>query len=76
MNFQTHKAIPTFPLGYHYLTERDAIAKAIDYSITYPHQFIYVIYSTTNGRFRHDYIGLKFSDEKILEAYKNGEKTL
>jgi hypothetical protein len=76
MNFQTHKAIPTFPLGYHYQTETEAIARATDYSRAYSDQFIYVIHSTTSGRYRLDYIGLKFSDEQILATFKQGEKTL
>jgi len=76
MNTQTHKSIPTFPLGFYYKTENQAIESAIKYSLQYPDQFIYVILSTSSGRFRLDYMGLSYSDEKILATFKQGEKTL
>jgi len=74
MNLQTK--VPTFPLGYFYETESMAILSAIDYSRAYRDHFIYVIHSTTTGKYRLDYIGLKFSDEQILLTIKDGEKTL
>ena len=76
MNAQTHKAIPTFRLGHHYHTEAQANVLATQYSLMYPDQFIYVILSTTSGKYRHDYIGLQLSDERIISAYKNGSKSL
>ena len=72
----TQHYIPTFPLGFHYNSETQANTMAMDYSTRYPDQFIYVIFSTTTGKYRHDYIGLKFSDEKILSTFKQGHKTL
>jgi len=76
MNAQTHKATPSFPLGYHYQTEIDAIAKAKMYSLVYEDHYIYVFFSTSNGRYRHDYIGLRYSDERLICVINNGEKTL
>jgi len=76
MNTQTHHAIPTFPLGFHYKSETEATEKAIEYSLKYPDQFIYLILSTSSGRFRLDYMGLSYSDEKIIATFKQGEKTL
>jgi hypothetical protein len=76
MNTQTHHAIPTFPLGFHYKSETEATERAKEYSLEFPDQFIYVILSTSSGKYRHDYIGLKYSDEKIIATFKQGEKTL
>lgn len=74
MNTQTK--IPTFPLGYHYITEQQALTQAKEYSKKLTDQFIYVIFSTSYGKYRLDYIGLKYSDEKIVATINNGEKTL
>jgi len=60
MNAQTHKAVPTFPLGWHYKSELEATDKAIEYSLKYPDQFIYMILHTSTGRFRLDYMGLSY----------------
>lgn len=76
MNTQTHKAIPVFALGYHYQTEAQAITKAIDVSTIYLDQFIYVILSTSSGKYRLDYLGIPYSDERILYTFYKGEKTL
>ncbi len=76
MNVQTHKATPTFPLGYHYKTEAQAISSAIDYSLKYTDHFIYVILSLSSGKFRLDYIGINYSDERLIATYRKGEKTL
>ena len=76
MNAQTHKAIPIFALGFHFLSEIQANEKAREISLKYPNQFIYVILSTSTGKYRNDYMALPYSDERTISAYQNGEKTL
>ena len=58
-----------------YKTELSASIAAQDLSNRYRDWFIYVCYNYA-GFWAIDYLGIKYSDEKIVSTFYRGEKTL
>jgi len=52
-------------------TIEQARAHAIEQSKTHPERFYYIKFHTS-GRYLVDFIGISYSNENLVETYKNG----
>ncbi len=58
-----------------YKSELMATIAALDFSMRYRNMFFHVFYNYS-GYYLVDYLGIRYSDEKVLATFYRGEKTL